>query len=899
MKRIIFIQILVLLFTFNQSLIHAVENEKESFTVKTKSGSFPLTIPDLRLIRFSGIPLAVSPKEALPELPEWFYPHFIPEDPSWLDSAGKFYKEGVVSLFKDDVDLALRRFRKVTDEYRETPWFAPSWFWQGQILVKQAQKLVKKEKYDLAAKKLTLAAKTLTEFLFVLEYTKSMDRYVDYQNISRYTLAWLALKQLKPEEALILIKRDQLLINDNKISSKYQFLKYWTYVQLGKSKKSIQVLKEAITLFHGNFQHVVRLAEYYHRNSEWQNLAVLVKKHSQVSDYYNHASLEYFLRLGLEAEISLKRWEEAKELMKILEDVGVRDTDKQLLAYLRIALSTQLYEDAWENWLKIEDDKIREQTLREIFQRVVDKQQFQFLIERKFDDDYWSTWKNEGQLILAYANLRLGKNAVAEKWLKKAYNDSSSAQLSPSLTLINEETLYLNSIINLLSAKPGEALKNLEMLLENHADSERLSDYYFWYGVTLYEEAKNPMPIIMAMRQVDEAGERDDDRWFLIGKVHYDKSKWQQSIPALKQLKSRHPESPFLEQGLLLLAKSYHEIKLNEAAYESLVGLRNNYQPLKNPVSTITLQVQILMAMEKYEQADELLRYDLKKYPDFKLIKLRVELLKKLGDPKRILDVTGLGLEISTSKNQGFLYFHRANALYETKDYESALTYYHLALKNPPENKDRFIRFQILQSEFHLQKFSEFLKGTTPFLKVKNNDEYGNSILFLVSQHYLDRKQNKKAASFLKQLIANYEKSVRQPELEPENRLKQIVEIGKLYNQLKDYDSAVRWFNQALTSMQDVKDGKKLWQLVIMREQGFALFKLGKHQNALAANLKVSYLDRKLPKEQKFELNLRIATSYVELKRLKEAKAVYKKMLKKFKARAHQKEVKKLLGQLK
>ena len=87
--------------------------------------------------------------------------------------------------------------------------------------------------------------------------------------------------------------------------------------------------------------------------------------------------------------------------------------------------------------------------------------------------------------------------------------------------------------------------------------------------------------------------------------------------------------------------------------------------------------------MQKYEKADDVLRHKIAQYSDFSLIKLRGEVLKHIKDPRRVLSVTGVGLGISTSEDHGFLFFHRANALYDTQKYDEAVTYYNLALKNP------------------------------------------------------------------------------------------------------------------------------------------------------------------------------------------------------------------------
>ena len=190
------------------------------------------------------------------------------------------------------------------------------------------------------------------------------------------------------------------------------------------------------------------------------------------------------------------------------------------------------------------------------------------------------------------------------------------------------------------------------------------------------------------------------------------------------------------------------------------------------------------------------------------------------------------------------------------------------------------------------------LKGTDTFLKVSKDDAFSNDILQMLRKHFLERKQQENAAPYLKQLVVNFKKSVRQVELAPEKRVEQIVIIGELYNELANYEMAERWLNQALKSMETVKDGRKKWQLKILREKGLALFQLGKHRQALAASLKVLYLDRSLPEQKSFDLNLRIASSYVQLERSTDAMAIYRKMLKKFKIPERQLEVEKLLKNL-
>ena len=863
------------------------ESRENVATVKTHSGSFPLPIPTLRLPDHPGSPLVTVPDAVFPELPDWHYSRFIPEDPSWLDSAGKFYKEGLVYLFRGDLNVAFKRFQSVTDNYPETPWFAPSLFWQAQILSKR--------------KEYVPAGKILTVFLDSLKQGKNSERYIDFQNFSRYTLAWLALKQKKYNEALEIIEKNKEVISVKKIRVQLLFLKYLIHVQLKQSDLIFEVIDDLIQLFPYDFEHVVRLGEFYFVENRWQELADLVEAKAREQVFYNDPRMEHFLWLGVAAEMRLKHWNKAKKRLQSLEKFGVRSPDKLALAYLRLNLYTNQTESSWRNWFKIQDDIVREKALRELIHHAVKTEEFLFLIKKQPDlksvTQYWREWQGELELIYAYLYLRQGQIKKAKQFLLWAQNNLKQESNQVPL-IVKEESLYLGTVIELLLKDHQKALQHLKQLLAEYAGSERQSDYYFWYGVLLYELEKSYLQTIMAMRQVDREGERDDDRLFLLGKVNHDQQKWRAAIPAFAKLQKLHPGSQFLEEGLYLQAQAFFELKQYNSGLEILNELQNTFGQLKKPVRAVHLRVQILVAMQRYEQADDVLQRMIEENSDFSLIKLRVEVLKYIKDPRRILSVTGVGLELSTNKDQGFLYFHRANALFDTKKYEEANTYYTLALKNPPKDTRRVINYRILKIQYELGRIPELLQGADLFLKVSRDDFYSYEILHMLSNYFLEKKQREKAFSYLKQLVANYKKSVRKVELAPEKRLEQIVLIGQLYNELTNYELAERWLNQALKSMETVEEGRKKWQLHIFKEKGFALYKLGKHRQALAASLKVLYLDRSLSNQQRYDLNLRIASSYVQLKRTKEARSIYLKMQKRFKDTVRQKEIEKLLRSL-
>ena len=184
MKPKTFFIVLVIAF-FIVSLVSSVlaESSNNLTVVNTRSGSYSLPVPVLRLPDLPIFPLVSVSEAPVPELSDWHSSRFVPDDPGWLDRSGKYYKEGIVQLFRGNLTLALMRFQTVIEEYPETDWFIPSRFWQGQIFAQR-------QKYAQSAKSLNL-------FLNSLKQSRHSERYIDFQDFSRYTLAWLTFKQYK------------------------------------------------------------------------------------------------------------------------------------------------------------------------------------------------------------------------------------------------------------------------------------------------------------------------------------------------------------------------------------------------------------------------------------------------------------------------------------------------------------------------------------------------------------------------------------------------------------------------------------------------------------------------------------------------------------------------------
>ena len=144
-----FIVLAIAFFIFSFVSIVLAESSSNLTVVNTRSGSYSLPVPLLRLPDLPIFPLVSVSEAPVPELSDWHSSRFVPGDPGWLDRSGKFYKEGIVQLFRGNLTLALMRFQTVIEEYPETDWFIPSRFWQGQIFAQR-------QKYTQSVKSLNL-----------------------------------------------------------------------------------------------------------------------------------------------------------------------------------------------------------------------------------------------------------------------------------------------------------------------------------------------------------------------------------------------------------------------------------------------------------------------------------------------------------------------------------------------------------------------------------------------------------------------------------------------------------------------------------------------------------------------------------------------------------------------
>ena len=101
--------ILLVIVSLSVSLVSRVlaESSNNLAVVNTRSGSYSLPVPLLRLPDLPIFSLVSVSEAPVPELSNWYSSRFVPDDPGWLDRSGKYYKEGIVQLFRGNLTLSL------------------------------------------------------------------------------------------------------------------------------------------------------------------------------------------------------------------------------------------------------------------------------------------------------------------------------------------------------------------------------------------------------------------------------------------------------------------------------------------------------------------------------------------------------------------------------------------------------------------------------------------------------------------------------------------------------------------------------------------------------------------------------------------------------------------------
>lgn len=853
--------------------------------VETRMGKFPLEIPALMLPELQPLRLASVPDPAFPELPLWHLePQLRPPRPSWLDRGGEEVEvafERLVSIQsenyhekRENLHRAIRQFAKVVSEYPDTHWRVLATFWgsYAQLQLIRAEAEEKRKTGEPTKRKLCQKNESLVSLRQRLKQLLEEDSASEYRSQTVVLLAWMSLFERCYDQVTQKISQyNQLVVRRSKEHEKLLKFGFYAYFKKGDYNEAVATLQKLKTLFPQQHSYTVAEANLHYQTQQREALEQLGSR--MASRLFNHAETQYILELVLRSHLESRQWDKAQEVLKQLGSRG-GVSDLELLGHGEIAIQQNNLELAFRSIQGIRDLFLR----TKMWKRLVHKTAMQADYRLLLSFNRASTLQKDAEyhLIHGYALYQDGLHLRAYDAFQQAFTSSQGGEV-----WIREQALFLRSTIELHSRDFEQAEKHLQELLSEFEESSQRSEYYFWLGVLQLEQRQSLRSIHLSMRQVDPEGVRGDGRWYVLGFSSHEMNEWGKAIAFFKQLLEKHSQSLFREESFYRLADAYYQQGQHLEADQILSEYREEFQQLSNAVRVIERQAQNMVKLGRLQKAHALLLKEVPIHPDFRLVALHLDILNQLQD-----DLGMLELAIRTynydflSDQRGLISYHQANSLFRMKRFEESLSSYLEAQRDPPPDRLRFIKYRIIQVHHTLNHYAQFSALSEGFIQENQNDGKGNRILAWLSDYYEQEGKLSQAIPHWKQLAVNYQATAGQVSLPMEKRLELIIRIGGLYNKLADYKEAERWVDQGFMLNEKVGgEGQRGRTLKLLKEKGIAAYGLGQHKRALAASLKVSYLNRAMPESEAYQLHLRIANSYQQLGRVREAKAIYRKLL--------------------
>ena len=853
--------------------------------VETRMGKFPLEIPKLILPELQPLKLPSTPDPVFPELPLWHLVQQLrPPEPGWLDRGG----EEVEGTFKKLVSIqsenyrekrenllrAVRQFAKVASEYPDTHWRIPAEFWGGYAQLQLTNSETKEKLKNAESNKRHLCQKN-EDLELVRQRLKKLlgnDSASRYRSQVAVSLVWIPLLERCYEEVLQAFGQyQQMIARRSREHEKSLEFVFYAYLKKGSYNDAVAALQELQTLFPQQHSYLATEASLHYQAQQWEALEKLASR--MASRLFNHEETERVLKLVLRSHLERQQWGKARAVLALLGSRG-GVSDFGLLGHGEIALQQNYLELAFRSIQAIRDLFLRSKMWKRLVRKAAMKEDYGFLLSLKNESPLQQD--PEDHLIYGYALYQGRLHLRAYDTFQQAYVASQDEE-----DRVQEQALFLRSTIKLRTRDFERARKHLHELLSRFEESRQRSEYYFWLGVLQLEKRKSLRSVRLSMRQVIPDGPRGDERLYVLGFANHEAKEWGRAITTLRQLIDSHPRSPFREEGYYRLADAYYQQGHHQEADQAFSGLREEFQQLNHAVRVIKRQAQNMIKLGRLKEAHALLLKDIPVYPDFQLVSLHLDVLSKLQDDSGMLELTSRAQDYEfTNDQQGLLSYHHANTLFRMMRMDESLSHYLNAQRYPPPNRIRFIQYRIIWIHHILKNHSQVTSLGEKFVKENQSDSKENKVLIWLSDYYEHLGERNRAEPHWRQLAVNYQAAAGQVSLPMEERLGLIVRIGRLYNKLADHKEAERWVDQGLVLNKEMGgDGQRERTLGLLKEKGIAAYELGQHKRALAASLKVSYLDRSMLESEMYELHLRIADSYQQLGRTREAKAIYRKLL--------------------
>ena len=830
--------------------------------ISTKLGDYSFQILPPPLPELATIPLFQDSPYPLPKLPSW-KEQARPTGFSLFSNPEDLYNEGLELLQQREWQESLAVFDELIAEFPESPFYLGAMFWKARLLI---------------------GLKTYGQAEAILLQVIATRQYSKYLLQSAQTFIWLMLRQGKAAEALEAIENYMRTIFTPKWLEGILPLKVYAHLQQQQEAEALETLQALQTQFPENpryFENAIQMAELSYKLKQWEAVSSLIE--SVREKYKNQPRMEHLLYVGIASDLQSKNWKQAQQKLEWIDTKGIENQEAFAQSSFYLLLWQGELERARDGLEAFRTEALKNENLRQLFHEAFRHEKFQFLVSQPPDEKRMAQWQVEGFWMLAYAYEQLEESAKAAQMFQKALAFAQQEER-------REMFLFYRAALELQLNNFEQAKLRLQKMLKDYRKSPQKSEYAFWYAITQGQLGEALVPLIL--KQVKPPTSRMDDSRYSLQRHYHARQQWEEAQEQFLKLVAEYPETPFLLWAYYYQAEGLFQQKEYQEADETLQKWRKDHEETKLPDEMIELWAKILIELQDFQKALDLLDQAEKENQNFAQVQLRLKILKALGQHETILAFISELLKRSWNGEQkAFLHFARAESAYALEKTQLAIQYYREALTSNVQEDSRYFYYQLAKLTHTAEDYPEFLKMSENVLD-GSQDERSNHILTLLSDYFRQISDKLQEQRTLKLLAQNYEKELAQEQPTPAARRALLFELAKVKKRLGLYQEADQLFDQTLAF-----ESQSL-PLDVIEEKGDTAFLNKQYKKAAATLLKVVYLKEPPQPEEKFDLLKKIAYSYEQIGQVEEAKAVYRKMLRDFKKSNHQKQIQENLKRL-
>ncbi|MBF0236724.1 MAG: hypothetical protein HQM12_03400 [SAR324 cluster bacterium] len=811
-------------------------NYKITFAVVTKLGEFavssdihfePLQYPSFDYL-FSEHPTLTDP-----------YTFSVPEI-HLFDQASLLYHKGFIQLRGNKLSSAENLFDQIINSYQESDTYLPSLFWKAYIKIN-----IKSEQEAEKYLKLIILSPKRTEYFYE----------------SAYILVMIKIRQGLYHDAIELLDNYFKVIKENKkLSIRLMKLKIYCLIHLQRWDE-IKFLIQKIQNKDPSIENYLQLIAINYKLKNYPELYHLIDQ--CLSKFHNDRTVDTILLIGVWTALKEENTKIAEKFLWIMKNRGNKTDSFRKIQIIHLLQNHDL-QNALNLWNQITITNIKQESLQLVYRYMLQTEKYDQILKSNFDSIYWKTWWDEKKLIdgIAYQKTTNTQKSVE---IYKGLVDSNQTSSS-----IKEQGMFLliKSFIILKDFKQAELY--LIQIIQKYPSSLNIGEYYFWYGIVLYEIGEHTHAL-MALKQNNLDSEIGINSTVAIAEWYYLNQDWDQATHYYELIIEKYSGSDYSQlakfklANILYLTQNYNEA---EVVINELVSKSDN----KIAFDITLLHVKILSNLNRIDHAIELLENEFKQNRFNNLIiREYFDLLEKQKKYQRIISFSQIMENKQSSDiDLSFLYMKKADALLALNKKQEASVFYEKFLNNAGRDQ-RGIHYRLIKLKYDLLEYFEFERQAKAFIQNDVADEWMIKVLELLTKYYSEIKDSTQKLLYMESLAKNYEKILKNG-IDSKQQVIIMVKIGRINNEMKKYSMAEIWLKQAVELANLYFDKWKIFD-----QLGIAEYGQQKYYEASTNFLKILYLDKTIQNQKKNELIEKIQVCLKNDNLLMESKALFQK----------------------